>query len=87
MNIFEILMLLCFGAAWPFSIAKSLKTRDTAGKSPIFLGVLFAGYIFGILYKFSANPDIVLALYILNFIMVGTELLLYVRNSRAATAA
>ena len=29
MSIFEVLMLLCFGAAWPFSIYKSytLKVR------------------------------------------------------------
>jgi hypothetical protein len=33
MSVFEIAMLVCFGAAWPVSIYKSLKTRAVAGKS------------------------------------------------------
>ncbi|MDK2903673.1 MAG: hypothetical protein PWQ93_1592, partial [Clostridiales bacterium] len=48
MSIFESIMLLCFGAAWPFSIYKSYKSRSTAGKSLVFSLLLLIGYISGI---------------------------------------
>ena len=31
--VFETIMLLCFGASWPFNIAKSLRSRTAKGKS------------------------------------------------------
>lgn len=86
MSVFEAIMLLCFGAAWPFSIYKSLKSRSIAGKSPIFLAVLMLGYISGILHKLLYSHDYVLYLYILNFIMVSIDFALYVRNRRLAMA-
>ena len=33
MGLFEFLMLCCFGFSWPFSIAKSLKSKSAKGKS------------------------------------------------------
>jgi len=36
-------MLICFGAAWPFSIVRSRKARTTAEKSWIFLWIVLAG--------------------------------------------
>ena len=48
-------MLLCFAAGWPFSIAKTLRTRQVAGKSPVFLAVVEAGYIAGILYGYGGQ--------------------------------
>jgi len=39
-EIFEIIMLVCFGAAWPLSIYKLLKTKNSGGKSLGFTGVL-----------------------------------------------
>lgn len=80
MSIFEMLMLLCFGAAWPFSIYKSYKSKSVAGKSPIFLVILMSGYVFGILHKILYAYDVVVYLYALNFIMVSTDFLLYLRN-------
>lgn len=47
-DILEALMLLCFGASWPFSIAKALRTRVVKGKSPVFLSLILSGYVFGI---------------------------------------
>ncbi|MTI47512.1 hypothetical protein [Sporosalibacterium faouarense] len=82
MSIFEVAMLLCFGAAWPFSIHKSFKSRSVEGKSPVFLIVLLLGYIAGILHKLIYSYDPVIYLYILNFLMVSTDLTLYVRNSK-----
>lgn len=80
MSIFEMLMLLCFGAAWPFSIYKSYKSKSVAGKSPYFLLILILGYIFGILNKIFFNYDGVVYLYLLNLIMVTTDFILYLRN-------
>lgn len=82
MSIFEVIMLLCFGAAWPFSIYKSYKSRSTKGKSIVFLVVLIIGYIAGILNKIFYNMDIVIYLYILNLIMVSIDALLWIRNRR-----
>lgn len=80
MSPFEILMLIAFGAAWPFSIYKSAKSRSTGGKSPLFLIILFFGYIAGILHKIFYSMDKVIFLYILNAAMVLTDTLLYIRN-------
>ncbi|SET00327.1 PQ loop repeat-containing protein [Natronincola peptidivorans] len=82
MSIFEILMLLCFGAAWPFSIYKSYKSKSVAGKSPYFLMILIMGYFFGILNKIFYNYDQVVYLYGLNLVLVSTDLSLYFRNIR-----
>ena len=37
MNFFEATMLICFGVSWPVSIAKALRTKEVAGKSPWFM--------------------------------------------------
>lgn len=80
MSIFEIIMLACFGAAWPFSIYKSYRSRQTAGKSLLFLYVVLVGYLSGVIHKLLYSKDPVIYLYLLNAIMVLTDLLLYYRN-------
>jgi len=85
MSIFEIMMLICFGFAWPTSIMKSLRSKSVEGKSVLFLYVILAGYIFGMVHKFTYNLDFVVLLYMLNFIMVFIDLLLYYRNKRLAS--
>lgn len=80
MSVFEVLMLVCFGAAWPFSIYKSWKTRAIAGKSIVFLLVVFTGYIAGIIHKVFFAYDGVVVLYIVNALMVLTDMVLYYRN-------
>ena len=93
MNIFETIMLICFGSAWPISIYKSFVSRQNAGKSLFFLVVLQVGYICGILFKISEhlehlkiNTDtkisINLYLYLLNLIMITIDVCLYLRNRR-----
>ncbi len=80
MSVFEILMLVCFGAAWPLSIYKSYTSRKNTGKSLGFLFVIIAGYVAGILHKIVYSFDAVIFLYILNFIMVSTDICLFFRN-------
>ncbi len=77
-------MLLCFGAAWPFSIIKSYKSKSVAGKSPYFLIVVIIGYISGIINKLLYSNDIIMYLYILNLLMAATDLALYYRNVKLA---
>jgi hypothetical protein len=43
MGIFEAIMLIYFGSAWPFSIYKSYTSRENTGKSIIFLLIVFVG--------------------------------------------
>ena len=75
-------MLMSFGAAWPIQLYKSYTSRRTAGKSIVFSYVVIFGYLAGITHKILYSRDIVLGLYILNFIMVSCDVLLYYRNKR-----
>ncbi|MGE4271275.1 MAG: hypothetical protein AB7E31_00190 [Desulfitobacterium sp.] len=84
MSIFEALMLVCFGAAWPFSIYKSYVSRSVEGKSAFFLIIILIGYVAGILHKLFFQYDLVIFLYVLNLIMVSTDFMLYLRNRRLA---
>ncbi|MEN6308889.1 MAG: hypothetical protein ABFD91_14165 [Anaerohalosphaeraceae bacterium] len=80
MSLFEAIMLICFGAAWPFSIYKSWKSRACAGKSIIFLYIVLIGYIAGIIHKVLHSQDWIIALYSLNGLMVLIDIVLYYRN-------
>ena len=82
MSLFEAVMLICFGFAWPISMIRSYKSRSTKGKSVIFSFVILTGYVSGILHKILYSPDIVLVLYILNFLMVSADTALWFRNRR-----
>ncbi len=78
-EILEIAMLVLFGCSWPNNIIKSLSTKSTKGKSLLFMILIDLGYICGILAKLLAPTFkwYVLAVYILNFVMVSTDLVLY----------
>jgi lipopolysaccharide export LptBFGC system permease protein LptF len=82
MSVFEIAMLFCFGFAWPFSIYKSYKSRTNKGKSLVFLYIVLAGYLAGIMHKIMYSFDPVIVLYIVNGIMVLADIMLYYRNRR-----
>ena len=79
MSIFEAAMLICFGMSWPISIAKSVRTKVVAGKSPIFMGLLCFGYLCGIIHKLLYSMDWVILLYTSNMILVAIDLNLYFR--------
>lgn len=89
-EILEIIMIVSFGASWPLNVMKSYRARTTKGKSLAFLLLIFFGYIAGITSKLVneaymaafAEKWYVLFFYVLNLIMVGCDLLLYVRNYR-----
>ena len=87
-EILEIIMVLSFGASWPFNVVKSYKARTTKGKSLLFLCLIFFGYVAGIASKFAneaymasfSSKWYVLVFYFINITMVGADLCLYYRN-------
>lgn len=81
MGIFEFLMLCCFGFSWPFSIAKSLRSKSTKGKSLGFMLLVELGYVFGILHKIFFSFNWVIWAYVFLFALVGIDILLYFRNA------
>ena len=89
-EILEVIMIICFGASWPFNVVKSYKARTAKGKSPAFLCLIIFGYIAGITAKFMndafmasiAEKWYVLFFYFLNLLMVSTDLILYLRNRK-----
>lgn len=89
-EIFEIIMIVSFGASWPANVYKSYKARTAKGKSLLFLCLIFFGYIAGIVSKLTneaymasfGNKWYVLFFYVLNLLMVGADLALYYRNIR-----
>lgn len=82
MSVFELIMLLCFGVAWPFSIRKSIISKSVKGKSFAFLFIVWMGYLAGILHKIFYHYDIVIIFYIINFVMVCIDMLLYLKNKK-----
>ncbi|MDD4011681.1 MAG: hypothetical protein PHI83_06010 [Sphaerochaetaceae bacterium] len=80
MSIFEAGMLIGFGVAWPMNIIKSLKSKTAAGKSVVFQWAVLAGYVCGIINKILYSRDLVLVLYIINFLMISVDTALYYRN-------
>ena len=87
-EILEVIMIVCFGASWPFNVVKSFKARTAKGKSIVFLCLIFFGYIAGIVMKaITFNPTqfmkwLSLSVYCLNLLMIGADLVLYIRNRR-----
>ena len=87
-EIFETMMLVCFGVSWPFNIAKSLRSRTAKGKSMLFETCVIIGYICGVIGKFiSGQFTYVLAVYFLDILMVSIDLALTIRNHKLDLAA
>ena len=84
--ILETIMIALFGFSWPNNILTTLQNKSTKGKSLMFLILIDTGYVCGIASKLityfngGSQPWIFylsLAVYILNFVMVSTDLILY----------
>ncbi|MEQ8163945.1 MAG: hypothetical protein ABRQ34_10520 [Smithellaceae bacterium] len=82
MNVFEITMMICFGSSWPFSIYKSYTSRSTKGKSVVFLYIVSLGYMAGVLHKIYYSYDFIIIFYIINLLLVITDMILFYRNLR-----
>lgn len=82
-QVYEMMMLVCFGLSWPFNIAKSLRSRTAKGKSVLFEIMIIIGYLFGVAGKLiDGNITYVLAFYALDILLVSTDLILTFRNRK-----
>ncbi|MDY3281774.1 hypothetical protein [Dysosmobacter sp.] len=82
-EIFETMMLVCFGVSWPFNIAKSYRSRTARGKSIGFQTLVIIGYICGITGKIlTGKVSYVVAVYLLDLLMVSIDLALTIRNKK-----
>ena len=83
-ELFEIIMIVCFGFSWPVNVIKSYRARTTKGKSLAFLLLISTGYVFGIIGKIIGGSFkwYVMFFYVLNLCMVLTDVGMYVRNYR-----
>ena len=85
-GLFEMLMLLCFAFAWPFSIVKQWRTKSSKGKSILFSYVIILGYIFGMINKVvSDDINYVFAFYVIDLTLVLIDTLIYYRNQMLAS--
>lgn len=82
-NVFEILMLICFGFSWPVNFRKAIKSKTTKGVSLVFLFLIFIGYIFGISAKLLNNSvNYVVIFYGINLFFVTANIGIYFINRR-----
>ena len=81
MQIFEFIMLACFGLSWPISVYKSIKSKSTQGKSIVFIIAIIIGYISGIIGKIVNHQlTYVLIIYCFNLMVVSVDLVLFFIN-------
>lgn len=80
-HLFEAGMLVCFGFSWPINVVKAYKARTAKSTSLAFIFLIITGYVLGISAKLINHQfNYVLAVYILNLIIVFSNVLVYFRN-------
>ena len=86
-EVLEALMVLSFGISWPASIVKSYTSRTAKGKSLFFMSMIAFGYLCGIAWKVNVYNSTGVwhypaYFYLLNLVMVCTNIGLYLRNRK-----
>ena len=90
-ELMEAVTILCFGLSWPISIRKSFISKTAKGKSLFFEVFLLIGYAFGIFRKIIQITELGCSgaifylsffFYILNFIEISIDVMLYFRNCK-----
>ena len=82
----EIMMLVAFGASWPFNIMKSWRSRTAKGKSVVFEFIVVFGYLIGvtgklILFRRTGVLPYSTWFYLADIQMVVIDIALYYRNA------
>ena len=81
-EIFEIIMIVCFGFSWPMNLIKAYNAKTAKGTSLPFILLIIIGYVAGITAKIvTGQTNYVLAAYVLNLAIVLLNLVIYFRNS------
>jgi hypothetical protein len=87
-SLLEGIMIICFGLSWPLSIARSIKSKSTKGKSLMFMCFIVFGYVCGLISKFITHSyNLAFWFYFPNIIMVTIDICLYFRNKKLEAAA
>ena len=73
-SIWEIIMVVCFGFSWPFSILKTIRVKNPTGKSYLFMTLIIVGYLAGCVHKIIYDLDAAIWLYVLNTVLVATDM-------------
>lgn len=82
-QLFEAIMVICFGLSWPLSVYKSWKSRTAKGKSLLFEIFIWIGYVFGIVGKIiTGNITYVFVFYVINVLMVSIDIIFFMRNRK-----
>ncbi len=80
-HLFEAGMLVCFGFSWPINVVKAYKAGTAKSTSLAFIFLIITGYVLGISAKIINHQfNYVLAVYILNLVIVFSNVLVYSRN-------
>ena len=83
-EIFESVMLICFGLSWPMSVMKNIKAHTAKSMSLPFILLIIVGYIAGISAKICAGKiNYVLLIYVINLLFVAANLVVYFINRRS----
>jgi len=78
-KLLEAAMLIIFGASWPAQILKTVRVKNPVGKSFLFQYLVITGYCCGLASKFVGGNwrgNWVIWLYILDILMVSTDVIL-----------
>jgi len=84
----EFLMLVTFGLSWPFAILRTYRAKRVDGKSPLFAILVIIGYCCGIAAKLIGHKPLwLVAVYVVDTLLVSTDLALYFHYARKNRAA
>ena len=87
-QILEATMLICVGFSWPMSVYKNIKAKTAKSMSLPFILLIVTGYIAGIAAKLWTHTiNYVLVVYVLNLLIVSSNVVVYFINRRYDKAA
>jgi hypothetical protein len=77
-DVFEAIMLICFGLAWPLATLKMLRCKSAQGRNLGFTLIILGGYLAGVASKllglhWGTGLPPVFWLYVLNSLSVGVN--------------
>ena len=81
-GIYEVIMLLCFFAAWPMSVVKSYRARTTTGKKSRISDYDYCRLCCWNCEQVYERRRLCDYFYVINLLIVGVDLVLYFRNLR-----
>ena len=80
-ELLETRMLICFGASWPISVLKNVKSKTAKSMSLQFILLIIFGYLAGITAKIvTGQINFVLIVYLINLAFVSVNLVVYFIN-------